>query len=275
VLVRRARYIDRERLSMSDDVDSTTEERTEKRYRTKAERQQETHDRINASLPSVDMGQFAGVTSKLVDVFTESQRALKVAERMVYGASMKDACMIEGAKYHSYREALRGYRNAERPAEDRSAGTDLHREGTWSYVLGFTIDRALSLCRVRWQLLAEAGGKGSKSAMWMLERRGGREYLPPVRREQVTSTNTTTNTTTTLTLEAKLEATRSALGFSDEHLAQMGEWLSRAQTSAQRGEPLPPPPQQPQLPAPAEPMPFPVTKKEEPKRVIDIELKEP
>lgn len=263
---------------MSDSAHSTTEERSgaseEKRYKTKADRQQEAHDRVNASLPPVDIGQFSGVTSKLVDVFTESQRAFRVAERMVYGASMKDACMIEGAKYHSYREALRGFRNAERPAEERSAGTDLHREGTWSYVLGFTIDRALSLCRVRWQLLAEAGGKGSKAAMWMLERRGGREYLPPVRREQVTSTTTTT-TNATLTLEAKLEATKATLGFSDEHLAQMGEWLSKAQTSAQRGEPLPPPPSSPQLPAPELHPTTRAPKREALERVIDIELKEP
>lgn len=212
-------------------------------YKTKEDRQREIEERINASLPPTDIGQFVGVESRSLDVAKESRKALAIAERVVYGATLKDACLIEGESYYNYRFALKAFRDTQRPASDRTESADVVGTHTWTYALGFTLDRAVALCRIRWQGLAEAGGKGSKVAMWMLERRGGRDYLPPVRREQVTSTNTnTTNTNTTLTLEAKLEATKNTLGFSDEHLAQMGDWLSRATTSAQRGEALPAPP---------------------------------
>ena len=217
-------------------------ESKEHTYKTKEDRHEELLERLNAELPSADVGQFAGVESVQVDVFTEHLRALRVAERMMRGTELRDACLIEGAKYHSYRKALRCYRNAQREPEELSDDAETANTWTWTYALGFTLERATAVCRDRWQKIAEAGGKGAKSAMWMLERRGGRAYLPPVRREQVTSTTTTNSTTTTLTLEAKLEATRTSLGFSDEHLAQMGEWLAKAQTSAQRGEALPPPP---------------------------------
>lgn len=217
-------------------------------YKTKEDRHEELLARLDAELPSADVGQFAGVESIHVDVFTEHLRALRVAERMMRGTELRDACLIESAPYHSYRKALRCYRNAQREPDELTDAAELANTWTWTYALGYTLERATAVCRDRWQKIAEAGGKGAKSAMWMLERRGGRTYLPPVRREQVTSTTTTNSTTTTLTLEAKLEATRASLGFSDEHLAQMGEWLAKAQTSAQRGEALPPPPTQQELP---------------------------
>lgn len=217
------------------------------KYKTKADRQREAEERIDAALPSVDIGQFCGVTprSGTVDLEVEVPRALAVARRMVYGAPIRDACLIEGAKYSRYQEAIKAYRahHAKRMSDVKDHYIREAREGTWFYALGFTLDRASAICRLRWQQLAEAGGKGSKAALFMLERRGGREFLPAVRREQVTTTTTTnTNTNTTLTLEAKLEATRHSLGFSDEHLAQMGEWLAKAQTAAQRGDTLPAPP---------------------------------
>jgi hypothetical protein len=229
------------------------------KYKSKAQKQREVEERVNASMPDVDVGQFAGITSSYLDVEVESKRALAVAQRVMYGAQIRDACLIEGAKKHAYTKALQRFRKAD--SGDTEGVTDtrhIAKEGTWTYALGYTLDRALALCRVRWQMLAEAGGKGSSTALWMLERRGGRGFLPPVRREQVTSTTTTTTTTTTL--EAKLEATRVQLGFDDDHLAQMGEWLARAQTQAQRGEALPEPP----LLEPAHSAPASVT-------VIDIE----
>ena len=225
---------------MSDE-DKREEKREEKpKYKSRHQRQRETEEKINASLPSVDIGQFVGITSSYVDVEQESKRALAVAQRVMFGAQLKDACLIEGAPKHGYTKALARYRSGERDEADR--GKEAPSPGTWGHALGFTLDRAMALCRVRWQMLAEAGGKGSSAALWMLERRGGRGYLPPVRREQVTSTTTTHTTTTNLTLEAKLEATRAQLGFDDQHLAQMGEWLARAQTAAGRGEALPEPP---------------------------------
>ena len=217
---------------------------------TKAERQRQVEERVNAALPSVDIGQFerargrGGVPLPPSDV----ERAVRVAERIVWGAQLRDACLIEGAPPAGYLKALKRYRRAERIEEgdiEEGASTDVAREGTWTYALGFTLDRANALCRLRWQMLAEAGGKGSSTALWMLERRGGRGYLPAVRREQVTSTTTTTTTETqvTLTLEASLADTQQRLGLSEDALAQMGEWLSRAQTASQRGSALPPPPQ--------------------------------
>ena len=236
-----------------------SEEKREHQYKTKADRQREVEEAINESLPSVDTGQFIGVRSPVVDIEAEAPRALSVARRIMFGAAFRDACLIEGASFRNYREALQRYRATERKGTEEELYATAVGEGTWTYALGYTIDRATALCRMRWQMLAEAGGKGSKAALWMLERRGGKAYLPPVRREQVTSTTTTsTNTNTTLTLEAKLEATKNTLGFSDEHLAQMGDWLAKAQTAAQRGEPLPAPPSVQRLNAPSD-------------KVIDIE----
>lgn len=228
-----------------------SDDKREHQYKTKADRQREVEQAINDSLPSVDTGQFIGVHSHRTDVEAEAPRALSVARRIMFGTPFRDACLIEGASFRNYKEALHRYRAAERKGTEEEMYTAAVSEGTWTYALGYTIDRAMALCRTRWQMLAEAGGKGSKAALWMLERRGGKSYLPPVRREQVTSTTTTTtNTNTTLTLEAKLEATKNTLGFSDEHLAQMGDWLAKAQTAAQRGEPLPAPPSVQRLDAP-------------------------
>jgi hypothetical protein len=239
-----------------------SEEKREHQYKTKADRQREVEQAINESLPSIDVGQFIGVRARLVDPETEAPRALAVGRRIMFGASFKDACLIEGVSWRAYKDALKRYRAAERKDTDEEMKTEPVAEGTWTYAVGYTIDRGMALCRLRWQMLAEAGGKGSKAALWMLERRGGREYLPPVRREQVTSTTTTTtNTNTTLTLEAKLEATKSTLGFSDEHLAQMGDWLAQAQTAAQRGDALPAPPSVQRITAPGD-------------KVIDIEAGE-
>ena len=152
---------------------------------TKAERQRQIEERVNAALPPVDVGQFerargrGGVPLPSGDV----ERAVRVADRIVWGAQLRDACLIEGAPPAGYLQALKRYRRAERIEEgdiEEGASTDVAREGTWAYALGFTLDRANALCRLRWQMLAEAGGKGSSTALWMLERRGGRGYLVTV-----------------------------------------------------------------------------------------------
>jgi len=160
---------------------------------TKAERQRQIEERVAASLPPVDVGQFerAGGRGGLPLPPSDVERAVRVGDRIVWGAQLRDACLIEGASPTGYAQALRRYRRAERIEEGEitaEEGAYVAREGTWTYALGYTLDRAVALCRVRWQMLAEAGGKGSSTALWMLERRGGRGYLPPVRREQVTST---------------------------------------------------------------------------------------
>lgn len=208
---------------------------------TKAEKQREVEERVASALPSVDVGQFVGVTHLRNPVPPQLvAEALAVADRVVWGSTIRDACLIEGAPHHGYLKALKRYRRAERDNEESDEEGECPT--TWTHALGYTLDRATALCRLRWQMLAEAGGKGSATALWMLERRGGRSYLPAVRREQVTTTSTTTNTNVTLSLEASLAETQARLGLDVEHLAQMGEWLSRAQTQAQRGEALPSPP---------------------------------
>jgi len=217
---------------------------------TKAEKQREVEERISAALPPVDVGQFERARARGGAPLPPSdvERAVRVAERIVWGAQLRDACLIEGAPPAGWHKALKRYRRAERleggETEEEGASRDVAKEGTWTYALGFTLDRANALCRLRWQMLAEAGGKGSSTALWMLERRGGRGYLPPVRREQVTSTTTSTTTETqvTLSLEASLADTQQRLGLSEDALAQMGEWLSRASTASQRGQALPAPP---------------------------------
>jgi hypothetical protein len=207
---------------------------------TKEEKQREVEQRVREQLPPLDVGQFAGVSEPRPG---EIERALRVAERVVFGATLKDAALIEGARWPFFDKALKRYRASERALEgDGERASDVIGESTWTWALGYTLDRAMAMCRVRWQLLAEAGGKGSSTALWMLERRGGRSYLPAVRREQVTTTATSTQTNVTLSLEASLADTQARLGFDESHLAQLGEWLSRSQTAAQRGEALPSPP---------------------------------
>jgi hypothetical protein len=60
--------------------------------------------------------------------------------------------------------------------------------------------------------------------------------------QRVRTENKTTNTTVNLSLEASLTETAARLGLDDRALAQMGEWLARAQTQAARGQALPAPP---------------------------------
>ena len=180
---------------------------------TKEEKQREVEQRVREQLPPLDVGQFAGVSEPRPG---EIERALRVAERVVFGATLKDAALIEGARWPFFDKALKRYRASERALEgDGERASDVIDESTWTWALGYTLDRAVAMCRVRWQLLAEAGGKGSSTALWMLERRGGRSYLPAVRREQVTTTATSTQTNVTLSLEASLAESQARLGFDE------------------------------------------------------------
>ena len=63
---------------------------------TKEEKQREVEQRVREQLPPLDVGQFVGVTEPRPG---EIERALRVAERVVFGATLKDAALIEGARW--------------------------------------------------------------------------------------------------------------------------------------------------------------------------------
>ena len=187
---------------------------------------------FEGSLPPLDVGQFhnkreprEGATAQL----------LAACERVVSGVGLKDASILAGLAPSTLREWQKAYlaRVHGREETARHGDTD-----TWTSAAGYTVTRAQALCRARWQGLAEAGGKGSSIAQWMLERRGGDEYRAPVQRVRTENKTTTVN----LSLEASLTETAARLGLDDRALAQMGEWLARAQTQAARGQALPAPP---------------------------------
>jgi hypothetical protein len=203
---------------------------------------------FEGSLPPLDVGQFRdkrepheGATAQL----------LAACERVVSGVGLRDASILAGLPPHALREWQKVYLASVNKREE----TTRHRvTETWAVSAGYTVTRAQALCRTRWQGLAESGGKGSMIAQWMLERRGGEEYRAPVQRVK-TETKTTT-TTVNLSLEASLTETAQRLGLDDRALAEMGEWLARAQTHAARGQALPAPPlvldAEPVEPAPPE-----------------------
>lgn len=189
---------------------------------------------FEGSLPPLDCGQFhdkreprEGATAQL----------LAACERVVSGVGLKDASILAGLAPSTLREWQKAYLARVNGREETARHGD---KDTWVTAAGYTVTRAQALCRARWQGLAEAGGKGSSIAQWMLERRGGDEYRAPVQR--VRTENKTTNTTVNLSLEASLTETAARLGLDDRALAQMGEWLARAQTQAARGQALPAPP---------------------------------
>ena len=93
---------------------------------------------------------------------------------------------------------------------------------------------------MRWQALAEEGGGGSHAALWMLERRGGREFKPPTQRHEVQ--RETREVVAHITLDSALEATSRELGIPLEDLKAQGDFWAKSMTAKQRGEALPLPP---------------------------------
>jgi cytochrome c553 len=173
----------------------------------------------------VDVGQFDGLPEPSTGA---RARVLAACERVARGATLADAAVLAGLERAMLKRRLHEYE------------TGKAHEGTWCWAVGYSVARARALCRERWQGLAELGGKGSATAQWMLERRGGVEYRPPTQRTETRTTATSTQVT--LSLEASLAETGARLGLDDAALAQMGEWLARAQTAGARGHALPAPP---------------------------------
>ena len=202
-----------------------------KRYRTKHDRYEAKLAQIDAELPPVDIGQFENVERSSSHMIP-SDRVLAVAQRITQGATLRDACTLAGVSLrviHKWARALREY----------EAGEVDHID---PYILAcaVTIERARSITRLRWQMLAEGGGTGSATALWMLERRGGREYRAPAQRHEVKreSTEVVVNTS----LEQTIEATAQQLGIDPDKLKEQGDYWARAITASQRGSALPSPP---------------------------------
>lgn len=202
-----------------------------KRYNTKHDRYAAKLAQIDAELPPVDIGQFENVERSSPHMIPQD-RVFAVAQRITQGATLRDACTLAGVSIrvlHKWGRALRDYESGERETLD-------------PYILAcaLTIERARSITRLRWQMLAEGGGTGSSTALWMLERRGGREYRAPAQRHEVKreSTEVVVNTS----IEQTIEATAQQLGIDPDQLKKQGDYWARAITASQRGAALPAPP---------------------------------
>lgn len=213
-------------------MDSEKQERRKRWRESKAERADRIAREINEQVPQVDSGQFdeleAPASSKV-----SIEQVLRIGERLRQGLDLRQACVLEGATYESMRKAVRKYRRAQREE-------DFH-VSKWTEAVGYTIERAFTLRILRWQLLAESGGKGSATALWMLERRGGTAYAPPTKHKHVTTENKTLNVNAQLSIEQSIEATQSALNLDPRILEQSGDYWAKLITANQRGEALPSP----------------------------------
>jgi len=203
---------------------------TEKTYKTKHDRYQEKLAQIDAELPPIDVGQFENVRAPQNAIPVD--RVLALAFRIAQGATISDSCTLAGVSiktYQRWRKALREYEEGERDSID-------------PYILAcaMTMRRARAVIRLRWQMLAEAGGKGSATALWMLERRGGGEYRAPAQRHEVK--RETTEVHVHASIEDALDSTAQQLGISADDLRKQGDYWAKAITASQRGQALPAPP---------------------------------
>ncbi len=185
---------------------------------------------IEDSLPPVDVGQFNGMEAQGAGAHPAGFW-LEVAGHIARGSPLRDAvllCQTHRGSVDSVRDVKRLYFRILR-GEDPSSVTP------WVAACGFTIHRAYALQRLRWTRLAELGGRGSAAALWMLERRGGDQYAPPVRRtERKTESKRITAVITdpqNLPVETQIRATRDALGVTDEQLALAGAHWARLMNS--------------------------------------------
>jgi hypothetical protein len=182
------------------------------------------------SLPPVDVGQFAELEAKGAGAHPAGFW-LEVGEHIARGSPLRDAvllCEVHRGSVESVKDAKKWYSRVLQ-GEDPASITP------WVSACGFTIHRAYALQRLRWSRLAELGGRGSAAALWMLERRGGDQYAPPVRKtERKTESKRITAIITdpqNLPVETQIRATCDALGVSDEQLALAGAHWARLMTS--------------------------------------------
>jgi hypothetical protein len=201
------------------------------RRKSKRERHDEQIAELRARLPPIDVGQFNGLEPPPLSALTV-EIMLALAQYVVDGATLSDACIMAGVNPQSLNRYRRAYR-----AELR--GEPQPNLSEWGRTCAETYDRAIAIRRYRWQLLAEIGGQGSGSALWMLERRGGREYHAPAQKHEVTRESR--EVVVTASIDQAIEATADQLGLSADALREHGDYWARAITASQRGSALPAP----------------------------------
>lgn len=193
----------------------------------------ETHADVIA-LPSLDIGQFKALPNLTDDQRRRCDEVLTVSRYILRGSTIRDACVLAGSSVSMIRHYLKMWRQEEQGEHTGTPPTP------YILALGYTLARAMSIRALRWQTVAESGGRESNTARWMLERRVRGEYAPPVQRSQTTNKTEVAVSVTEIT--AQLEATREALGVSEIELEKMGEYWAKVATEAQRGNALPLPP---------------------------------
>jgi len=198
---------------------------------TKQEKHAELVAKIEAELPDIDIGQWRNVTPPKYK-HIEKKLVMRLARRIMQGASMRDACILAGVQYRTVKRWGQWCREFEEGTRERV--------DPWIVACHYTVERARSILRLRWQLLAEAGGKGSSTALWMLERRGGQEYRAPAQRHEVN--RKTTEVHVVASIDDALNQTAQQLGLDAEQLKQQGDYWAKAITASQRGNALPAPP---------------------------------
>lgn len=202
---------------------------------TKAQRHAELVKQVDEGLPALDIGQFENIKEHPSRTCTPDQ-VLRAGEAIIKGATLADADILVGLA----RGRIRSYQRDGRQA-DRGQRRPL---GPFEAAAYYTIERALAIRRMRWQALAEIGGRGTQAALWMLERRGGKEFQPPTQRHEVHRESR--EVVAHVSLDAAIDATAQDLGLSADELRAQGDYWARAITHQKRGWALPKPP--PQLP---------------------------
>jgi hypothetical protein len=204
-----------------------------RRAERRAEQQRQLEERIANALPPLDIGQFDKPLQGRRSDSASVEGVLACGEYIVNGATLKDACMLAGIKHEATRQSLRSYRALERGEPTYEKNTE------WTLAIGMTLDRAFALRRFRWQMVAEGGGQGSSTALWMLERRGGAEFRQPVQRHEVKRESK--EVVVHASIDDALEHTAHQLGLDSDQMRAQGEYWARAMTASQRGTALPSP----------------------------------
>lgn len=203
----------------------------EHEYKTKHDRHLDYLAKIDAELPPVDVGQFDGIKPPQ-NGSVPIKRVMALAQRIMQGVSIRDACVLANVHFNSYKRWLRLLKQYE--------SGELETMHPYLVACAMTMLRSKAIRHLRWQMLAEAGGKGSSTALWMLERRGGDEYRAPAQRHEVK--RETTELIVHKTLDDALDATATELGISADKLRAHGDYWAKAITASQRGNELPSPP---------------------------------
>jgi|TARA_Y100000052_G_C2945007_1_gene83207 hypothetical protein len=200
---------------------------------TKAERAERIAREIEQTIPEIDVGQFDGLRKPKGAKYTKKQ-ILELCERVRQGLDLHKASIIANVEHEAMRKAVRKYRRSLREEEFTVT--------PWVTAVGYSIDRAYALRILRWQMIAETGGKGSHTAMWMLERRGGESYAPPTKHKKITTESKSLTVNANLSIEQSIQETQKALNLDPKMIEASGDYWAKIITANQTGKELPAPP---------------------------------